>query len=55
LLAFTVGRHLGVDVEPVRPFAGEEIAERYFSPQELMELKRLPAALQDEGFSLLDP
>src|SRR5208283_5772053 len=35
LLAFAVGRHLGVDVELIRPdFAGEEIAERYLSPQE---------------------
>lgn len=52
LLAFTVGRHLGVDVELVRPIAGEEIAEHYFSPQELMELNRLPATLWDEGFFL---
>jgi 4'-phosphopantetheinyl transferase len=50
LLVFTVGRHLGVDVELVRHFDGEEIAERYFSPQEVMELRRLPAALQEEGF-----
>jgi len=53
LLAFAVGRHLGVDVELVRPnFAGEEIAERYFSRQEVMELQALPASLRDEGFFL---
>jgi len=52
LLAFSVGRHLGIDVELVRSFAGEEIAKRYFSPQELMELRQLPAALQNEGFFL---
>jgi 4'-phosphopantetheinyl transferase len=52
LLGFAVGRHLGVDVELVRSFAGERIAERYFAPQEVLELKRLPAALQDEGFFL---
>jgi 4'-phosphopantetheinyl transferase len=52
LLAFAVGRHLGVDVERVRKLAGEKIAERYFSSQEVMELRRLPAALQDEGFFL---
>ncbi len=53
LLAFALGRHLGVDVEWVRPdFATEHIAERYFSPQEVMELRRLPPSLQDEGFFL---
>ena len=52
LLAFSVGRHLGVDVELIRNFAGNEIAEHYFSPQEVMELRQLPPSLQDEGFFL---
>lgn len=52
LFGFAARRHLGVDVELVRSFAGEKIAERYFSPQEVTELYRLPAALQDEGFFL---
>jgi 4'-phosphopantetheinyl transferase len=53
LFAFAVGRQVGVDVELVRPdFAGEKIAERFFSPQEVMELRSLPAAVQDEGFFL---
>jgi 4'-phosphopantetheinyl transferase len=53
LLAFARGRQLGVDVELVRPdIAREQIAERYFSPQEVMELRRLPPSLQDEGFFL---
>lgn len=53
LLAFAPGRHVGVDVELVRPdFAGEKIAERFFSPQEVAELRALPATLQDEGFFL---
>jgi 4'-phosphopantetheinyl transferase len=53
LLAFSVGRQLGVDVELVRPnFAGDEIAERYFSSQEVMELRALPLPLRDEGFFL---
>jgi 4'-phosphopantetheinyl transferase len=52
LLAFAIGRHLGVDVELMRSFAGEEIAERYFSPQEVAELRGLPPSLQDEGFFL---
>jgi 4'-phosphopantetheinyl transferase len=53
LFAFSVGRQVGVDVELVRPdFAGEKIAERFFSSQEVMELRSLPAAVQDEGFFL---
>ncbi|MGA9977113.1 MAG: 4'-phosphopantetheinyl transferase superfamily protein [Candidatus Sulfotelmatobacter sp.] len=53
LFAFAVGRQVGVDVELVRPdFAGEKIAERFFSPQEVMELRSLPPAVQDEGFFL---
>ena len=53
LLAFALGRQVGVDVELVRPdFAGEKIAERFFSPQEVMELRSLPAVAQSEGFFL---
>jgi 4'-phosphopantetheinyl transferase len=53
LFAFAVGRQVGVDVELVRPdFAGEKIAERFFSSQEVRELRSLPAAVQDEGFFL---
>lgn len=52
LLAFSVGRRLGIDVELIREIAGEQIAEHYFSPQEVAELNSLPASLQDEGFFL---
>jgi 4'-phosphopantetheinyl transferase len=52
LLAFSVGRRLGVDVEQVRGFVGEEIADRFFSPQEVEELRALPISLKDEGFFL---
>lgn len=53
LLAFAIARQVGVDVELVRPdFAGEGIAERYFSPQEVTELRNLPASLRDESFFL---
>ena len=53
LFAFAVARPVGVDVEMVRAdFAGEKIAERFFSPQEVRELRSLPAAVQDEGFFL---
>jgi len=53
LFAFAAARQVGVDVEMVRAdFAGEKIAERFFSPQEVRELRSLPAAVQDEGFFL---
>jgi 4'-phosphopantetheinyl transferase len=53
LFAFAVGRNLGVDVELVRPdFGGDEIAERYFAPQEVEELRILPASLRAEAFFL---
>jgi 4'-phosphopantetheinyl transferase len=53
LLAFSAGHHVGIDVELVRPnFAGDDIAERYFSRQEVMELRALPMPLRDEGFFL---
>jgi len=53
LLAFAVGLDLGVDVELVRPdFASDDIAERYFSPQEVSELRALPPPLRAEGFFL---
>jgi len=38
--AFSRGREVGIDVEMIRPeFAGDEIAERYFSGLELAELR----------------
>lgn len=53
LFAFSLGRDVGVDVELVRSdFGGKDIADRYFSPQEVQELRALPAALQAEGFFL---
>ncbi len=40
--AIARGRAIGVDVEKIRPeFAGEEIAERYFSEAEIAELKQV--------------
>jgi 4'-phosphopantetheinyl transferase len=53
LLAFARGRNLGVDVEFVRSgFASKEIADRYFSRQEVAELRTLSPSLQEEGFFL---
>jgi 4'-phosphopantetheinyl transferase len=53
LLAFGIGRNLGVDVEFVRAdVAVDELAERYFSVQEIAELKALPPPMRAEGFFL---
>jgi 4'-phosphopantetheinyl transferase len=53
LMAFSLGRELGVDLESLRSdIASEEIAERYFSPHEVAELRSLPPALRTEGFFL---
>jgi len=53
LFAFALGRDVGVDVELLRPdFGGMDIAERFFSPQEVAELRMLPDALRAEGFFL---
>ena len=53
VLAFARGREVGIDLEPIRAaFPGEEIAARYFSVQELAELRALPPAERSEGFSL---
>jgi len=53
LLAFAVGRNLGVDVEFVRAdVAVDEIAERYFSGHEIAELRALPQTMRAEGFFL---
>jgi 4'-phosphopantetheinyl transferase len=51
LYAFACGREVGIDVEGIRSdFAGAPIAERFFSADEVAELRALPAELQTEGF-----
>jgi 4'-phosphopantetheinyl transferase len=53
LYGFCMGRELGIDTEKIRPgFAGEGIAERYFSPAEQRELAELPKELRDTAFFL---
>ena len=53
LYAFAIKRELGIDVEKVQPeFAGEEIAERYFSTAEQRELSELPPELRTSAFFL---
>jgi 4'-phosphopantetheinyl transferase len=53
LYAFSRGRELGVDIEEVRAdFDHGEIAERFFSRQEVAALRGLPAGLRREAFFL---
>jgi 4'-phosphopantetheinyl transferase len=53
LYGFCVRRELGIDTEKIRPeFAGEGIAERYFSTAEQRELAELPKELRDTAFFL---
>ena len=53
LMAFSWGLRLGVDVESIRQdIASEEIAARFFSPKEVVELHSLPQAMRAEGFFL---
>ena len=53
LYAFAVGRELGIDLEFIRPdISGEEIATRYFAPEEVAELLALPAEQRPEAFFL---
>jgi 4'-phosphopantetheinyl transferase len=53
LFAFTKGREIGVDIEWIdaKP-AEEQIAERFFSPEEVRVLRALPPAQQAQAFFL---
>lgn len=51
LFAISRGREIGIDVERVRPeFAGERIAEQFFSPREVAALRALPPESRVEAF-----
>jgi 4'-phosphopantetheinyl transferase len=51
LYAFAYQRALGVDIEYVRAdLAGQEIAERFFSRQEVCALSALPAVVRTHAF-----
>jgi len=51
LYAVTSGREIGVDLEHLRTnFAGEDIAERFFSRREVEALRALPADMRQKGF-----
>jgi 4'-phosphopantetheinyl transferase len=51
LLAFARRCEIGIDLESIRAdFAGDEIAQHYFSKQELTELRALPETMRTVGF-----
>jgi 4'-phosphopantetheinyl transferase len=51
LYAFTLRREVGIDVEFIREdFAGEGIAERFFSEREIASLRALSQSQHVEGF-----
>ena len=51
LLAFARHREVGVDIEQVRPLDdGEQIAERFFSKQEVAVFTAVPAAQKPQAF-----
>jgi 4'-phosphopantetheinyl transferase len=51
LVGITSGRKIGVDIEQIRPeLAGGEIAEKFFSPNEVLDLRSLPQHEQALAF-----
>ncbi len=53
LLAVTADRQVGVDLEEIRPvITEEEIAQRFFSAEEIVSLRVLPASEQRLAFFL---
>ena len=51
LYAFANAREVGVDIEAVRPMADwEDIARRFFAPQEVTDILACPKDLQQEAF-----
>jgi 4'-phosphopantetheinyl transferase len=48
--AITVGRDVGVDVENVHRMLAHEVPERFFSPQEVADLRALPEEEQQLAF-----
>jgi len=51
LYAFANTREVGVDIEAIRPMTDwEDIARRFFSPQEVIDILAWPKDLQQEAF-----
>jgi 4'-phosphopantetheinyl transferase len=52
LYAVTLDRRIGVDVEHIRPAPEDyrEVAERFFAPNEVAAIRKLPAEAQTQAF-----
>ena len=51
VFAFTIGCPVGVDLEQIRPLTGiEDIASRFFCPEETVELMSLPPSERERAF-----
>ncbi len=51
LYAISRDREIGIDLERIRPeLAGQEIAERFFSPREVVSLRALPEGMRADAF-----
>jgi 4'-phosphopantetheinyl transferase len=51
VFGFTLEHDIGVDIERIRPdFAGEDIAQRFFSKQEAETLRALPESARTKAF-----
>jgi len=51
LYAICRDREIGIDLERIRPeLPGQEIAERFFSPREVVSLRALPEGMQADAF-----
>ena len=51
LIAVTIGREIGVDIEYIKPeFKWQDIAERFFAPGEVQRLRALRPEQQRRGF-----
>jgi len=51
VIALTLGREIGVDVEQIRPLSDmQHIADRFFCPEEASEIMSLPQTERDRAF-----
>ena len=50
LIALSAKREIGVDLEMIKDFSFDEVAERFFTPLEVAGLRFLPKHLQREAF-----
>jgi 4'-phosphopantetheinyl transferase len=50
LIVVALNREVGVDVEFIRDFAFDQVAERFFTPREVAALRSLPQSLRRSAF-----